>query len=149
MNITNRFNALLCNFDPLLTIKSEFQHESDKYTIYITRLEYNIYSAYESYERIVIRNKLTEHCDAYYLDARTDINIYFMIMGKINEMEQNNNRKRKADTNIDLEHAFKKMKLDETKNNDQIIEDIQQSLKRKRDNDDNYEQINKKQKTNL
>lgn len=162
MNITIRFNDLLCNFDSVLTIKTERQYETQKYTIFETRLEHNIYSKYESYDRIVIRNKLTEHCDAYYLDLRKDMDIYYTIISKINGVKQNNN-KRKAEDNLDIEHAFKKMKLndkeDDKLNNKEddnmVIEYIHKTLKRKRieynyesDNEesDNEEPIDKKQK---
>jgi len=161
MNITTRFNELFHNFNPNMTNVDEYQYNTDNYTLYITRIMHNIYGNLESYDRIVIRNKATEYCEAYYIDSKKDQNIYDMIMQKMNNVNQINIKKRKADCDIDMEYMFKKMKLSDDmvieNNSDEIIEDIHKKLKRKRfediekDNcyesdDEGIEPINKKQK---
>ncbi|ARF12261.1 hypothetical protein Klosneuvirus_4_76 [Klosneuvirus KNV1] len=161
MNITTRFNELFHNFNPIMTHVDDYQYNTDNYTLYITRIMHNIYGNLESYDRIVIRNKATEYCEAYYIDSKKDQNIYDMIMQKMNNVNQINIKKRKADCDIDMEYMFKKMKLSDDmvieNNSDEIIEDIHKKLKRKRfediekDNcyesdDEGIEPINKKQK---
>jgi len=144
-----------------MTHVDDYQYNTDNYTLYITRIMHNIYGNLESYDRIVIRNKATEYCEAYYIDSKKDQNIYDMIMQKMNNVNQINIKKRKADCDIDMEYMFKKMKLSDDmvieNNSDEIIEDIHKKLKRKRfediekDNcyesdDEGIEPINKKQK---
>jgi len=164
MNVTHRFNELFHNFNPNMTHVDEYQCHTDNYTLYNTRLMHNIYENIELYDRIVIRNKTTEYCEAYYLDSKKDQNVYNMIMQKLNNINQINIKKRKADSDIDMEYMFKKMKLSDDmvieNNPDEIIEDIHNKLKRKRfediekDNcyesdDEGIEPINKKQKIEL
>ena len=147
MNITVRFNELINNFNPKLTTIMENKFVTDKYILYETHIEYNIYDKHESYDKITIRNKETNRVDVYYLDGIRDIDVYAMLYFKLSDIqhEPKQGTKRKADDVADLEHSFKKLKLDKSNKHDEIIEDIQTSLKRKRFDDDN-KPINKKQK---
>jgi hypothetical protein len=161
MNITIRFNELIENFDPGLTIITDHKFETEKYILYETHIDHNIYSPnHESYDKIVIHNKKTNDNSIYYLDGINDLDIYSMLYFQLSDLNNDPKHgiKRKADVMNDLEHSFKRLKLDGTNKQDEIIEEIQKSLKRKRmdDNgeektgyltDDEDEPINKKQKT--
>lgn len=158
MNPNTRFNELYHNINPELTIVNEFNYDIGNYTMYNTRIQHNIYANYEAYERIIIRNKLTEHCEAYYLDSRRDQNIYLMIAQKVANVNQTiQNKKRKAEDNInDIEHAFKKMRLDdkmvyEQLDENKVIDEIRQILKRTRETieEECIEPIKKKQKYDI
>jgi len=151
----------------------ENKFETDKYILYETRIEHNIYSNYEGYDRIKIHNKQTNSACIYYLDSINDLDVYALIYFKLSGFTDDDSKgtKRKLEDNINIEHAFKRMKIGDTSykddindivmtesdNCDEIIEDIQKTLKRKRSreldeltysSDDEDEQINKKQKIN-
>ena len=160
-NITIRFNELFNNYDPQQTMISENKFETEKYILYETHIEHDIYANHESYDKIRIHNKETNSDCIYYLDGINDLDIYEMLYFKLSDLKDDTRQgtKRKADDMNDLEHSFKKLKLDKpVSNQDKIIEEIKSSLKRKRmsNNENGYltddeenEPINKKQKIKI
>ena len=171
MNINHRFNELINNYDPTSTTIFENKFETDKYILHETRIEHDIYSNYEGYDRIKIYNKQTNCARTYYLDSINDLDVYALLYFKLSEfiVDEPKGTKRNSEDDIDIDQQFKRIKIVDTSyrddiddindivitksdNSDEIIEDIQKALKRKRhedkymgyDSDD--EQINKKRK---
>lgn len=153
MNPTIRFNELFHNFNPDLTSITQNTFNTNEHTVYITQILHNIYSNCETYTRIILRNKIDEQCEAYYLDDKTDHNILLMIIAKLNEIKNNEpvNNKRKAEDPIDTDYQFKKMRLDDNNNNDDdVINTVRSILKYKRVKaEDPYNLIHQSKKTKL